>query len=63
MNDRTMKENLQSFAVKKAIGYIGEDIDKGLPKLLAWADRFDRDGRYAGARNAIHKVVEDPNDN
>ena len=49
--------------MKKAIGYIGEDIDKGLPKLLAWADRFDRDGRYAGARNAIHKVVEDPNDN
>ena len=63
MNDRTIKENLQSFAVKKAIEYMGEDIDKGLPKLLAWADRFDRDGRYAGARNAIRKVVEDPNNN
>ena len=43
MSDKTMKENLQSFAAKQILHYLDEDPEKSLPKLLEWADKFDKD--------------------
>ncbi len=37
MSEKTMKENMQAFAVKQILKYLDEDPDKSLPKLLAWA--------------------------
>ena len=34
MSEKTMKENLQSFAVKKVLDYLEGDPDRNLPKLL-----------------------------
>ena len=63
MNDKTMKENLQSFAVKKALDYVGEAPEKSLPKLLAWADKFDKDNIHKEARAAFHTILDNPDNN
>ena len=63
MSDKTMKENLQSFAVKKALDYVEEDPEKSLPKLLAWADKFDKDNLYKEARAAFHAILDNPDNN
>ena len=44
MSEKTMKENMQAFAVKQILKYLDEDPDKSLPKLLSWADKFDKEG-------------------
>lgn len=45
MNDLNFRENMEHFAVATALKYFTEDPDKGLPKLLDWADKFDREKR------------------
>lgn len=63
MSEKTMKENLQSFAVKKVLHYMDEDPDKSLPKLLDWADKFDKDNLFAGQRKVFHNILENPGNN
>lgn len=63
MSERTMKENIQSFAVKKVLHYMDEDPDKSLPKLLDWADKFDKDNLFAGQRKVFHTIIENPDNN
>ncbi|MDD3337599.1 MAG: radical SAM protein [Lachnospiraceae bacterium] len=63
MNEKNMKENLQGFAVKKVLDYLDGDPDKNLPKLLAWADKFDKDNLFAGQRRMFHEVIENPDNN
>lgn len=63
MSDKTIKENVQSFAVKKVLGYLDEDPDKSIPKLLAWADKFDKDNLFASQRKVFHHIIENPNNN
>lgn len=60
MSDKTMKENLQSFAVKKALDYVTEAPDKSIPKLLAWADKFDKENFHKAARESLHNVIDHP---
>ena len=50
MSDKTMKENLQSFAAKQILHYLDEDPEKSLPKLLEWADKFDKDNTLPSQR-------------
>ena len=63
MNDKSMKENLQSFAVKKAISYLNEDPDKCLPELLNWADTFDKDNLYLSQRDMFRTIIKNPDNN
>ena len=63
MSEKTMKENLQSFAVKKVLHYMDEDPDKSLPKLLDWADKFDKDNLFAGQRKVFHNILENLGNN
>lgn len=63
MNSRTMKENVQSFAVKQVIHYLDEDPDKGLPVLLDWVDRLDSDNRVLSQRQVFRKIIENPDNN
>ena len=63
MSERTMKENIQSFAVKKVLHYMDEDPDKSLPKLLDWADKFDKDNLFADQRKVFHTIIENPDNN
>jgi MoaA/NifB/PqqE/SkfB family radical SAM enzyme len=55
-----MKENLQSYGISKALGFLKEAPDKNLPKLMDWVDRFDRNNAVAGQRRVIRSIIEDP---
>lgn len=63
MSDKTMKENMQAFAVKQILKYLDEDPDKSLPKLLAWADKFDRDDRFLSQRNVFRNIINNHDNN
>ncbi len=63
MSDKNMKENIKSLAVKKVLHYLDEDPDKSLPKLLAWADKFDKDNLFVGHRRVFHQILENPDNN
>lgn len=63
MSEKSIKENLQSFAVKKVLDYMEEDPDKSLPMLLAWADKFDKDNMFASQRKVFHNIIENPDNN
>ena len=63
MSEKNMKENLQSFAVKKVLDYMEGDLDKNLPKLLEWADKFDKENLYARQRKVFHDILEHPDNN
>ena len=60
MSQKTMKESLQSFAVKKVLHYLDEDPVKSLPKLLEWTDRFDKDNMFAGQRRVFREILAHP---
>ena len=40
-----------------------ENPDKSLPKLLDWADKFDKDNLFAGQRKVFHNILENPGNN
>lgn len=63
MNDKTMKENMQAYAVKKVLNYLDEDPDKALPKLLAWADKFDSNDQFLTQRNVFRGIIENYDNN
>ena len=58
-----MKENLQSFAAKQILHYLDEDPEKSLPKLLEWADKFDKDNTLPSQRRVFHNILENPDNN
>ena len=63
MSEKTMKENLQSFAAKQILHYLDEDPEKSLPKLLEWADKFDKDNTLPSQRRVFHNILENPDNN
>ena len=60
---RTMKESVQAFAVKQILHYLDEDPDKSLPKILDWAEKFDKDGRNAHLLKPFHTILDNPDNN
>lgn len=56
-------ENLEAFAVKKALGYMDKDPKTNLPKLLDWFDKFDMKNTLANERTLIRKVISDEENN
>ena len=63
MSNKTMKENVQAFAVKKILHYLDEDPDKSLPKLLDWAERWDKNDRFGHMFRPVRAILDDPNNN
>lgn len=59
----TLKENIEAFAVKTALGYLDQNPEENLPKLLEWFDKFDRKGTLNKQREAIRNVMGNPNNN
>jgi len=59
---RTMKESVQAFAVKQVLNYLDEGPES-LPKVLDWAERFDKNGRNAHLLKPFHAILDDPNNN
>ena len=56
-------ENLEAFAVKKALGYMDKDPKTNLPKLLDWFDKFDMKNTLANESAVIRKVISDEENN
>lgn len=56
-------ENLEAFAIKKALGYMDKDPKTNLPKLLDWFDKFDMKNTLADERAVIRKVISDEENN
>jgi len=63
MSEKTMWENLQAFGIKKALGYLDDDPDTNIPKLLEWDDRLDKNGTLAGQRRVFHEIIDNPDNN
>ena len=63
MSDKNIKENLESFALKKVLAYMDEKPEESMPKLLAWADRFDKENLYLSQRKVFHDILEHPESN
>lgn len=63
MSEKSWKESIQAFGMKKVLRMIDEDPDKTMPKLLAWVDRMDRENKTLGARNAFREILDDPDSN
>ena len=55
--------SIQTYAAKKLLKLIEQDPEKNLPKLLEWADRFDKDNRYPSQRQMFHQILEHPEGN
>ncbi len=56
-------ENLEAFAIKRALGYMDKDPKTNLPKLLDWFDKFDMKNTLADERAVIRKVISDEENN
>ncbi|HHV06571.1 MAG TPA: radical SAM protein [Anaerolineaceae bacterium] len=60
---RTLKENVQAFAIKQVLNYLDEDPDKSLPKILEWAEKFDKNGKNAHLIKPFHAIIDNPDSN
>ncbi len=63
MAEKSLRENMETLTVRKVLSYLDKDPDKNLPKLLEWADRFDKDNLYATQRKVFHNILENPDSN
>ena len=60
---KTMKENVQAFAVKQILHYLDEEPQTALPKLLDWAEKFDKNSRSARTLKPFRAILNDPDNN
>ncbi|HKM11732.1 MAG TPA: radical SAM protein [Bacteroidales bacterium] len=60
---RTFKESMQAFAVKQALHYLDEDPEKDFPKIIRWAEKFDKGGKNARLIQPFHNFIKDPDNN
>ena len=44
MKEKTLKENFQSYGIKKVLNYLDSDPDANIPKIIDWVEKFDRNG-------------------
>lgn len=63
MMNRSIKENMQTFAVKQVLNYLDENPDKSLPKILRWVEKFDKGGKNAHLFKPFHNILADPDNN
>ncbi|GAA4654034.1 radical SAM protein [Anaerocolumna aminovalerica] len=60
---KSIKEKAISTAMNQAIKFISGNPKENLPKLLKWADEFDRSGTWESQRKIFHEVIENPDNN
>lgn len=53
----SMKDFMQNFAIKQALGYIENNPEENIPKLMALVDKYSPEGWYESQRSAIRKVI------
>ena len=59
MHDKSIREQLQSYGVRRVVGMINDDPDKNLPKVMDWVDRLLDEDMLSGQRTVIRNVIND----
>ncbi|MGI6727710.1 MAG: radical SAM protein [Anaerovoracaceae bacterium] len=57
---KTVKEKIATKGLDIALNYLDQDIEKNMPKLMDWVDRFDINNSVKVERDAVRKVALDP---
>lgn len=55
----SIKENLQEFAINKALNYVEGNPEENIPKLMEFADKLLPKGWYESQRSAIRTAIEE----
>lgn len=63
MGEKTVIENLKSFGLKKVLSYLDTDPDNNIPKILDWAEKFDKEGTVERQLKVFRKVLSNPDNN
>lgn len=63
MSTNNIKEQVQSFGLKKVISYLDSDPDKNIPKIIDWAEKFDKEGTISGQLKTVKSAIEDKEGN
>lgn len=57
----TIKEKVETFGIKKILGYLESNPEENMPKVFNWLKKLDSENNYSGAFNAADKAINDPN--
>jgi len=63
MNNNSIAESVKSYGLKKVITYLDSDPDKNIPKILDWAEKFDKDGVARNQLKAFQEALSDEKSN
>lgn len=63
MKNKTFKESIQSYGLKKVLRYLDNDPDTNIPKVLDWVEKFDKDKVISGQLNATRNGLADTEGN
>ena len=59
----SIRDSVETFVISQALNWIDRSPQEAFPKLMAWADRFDRDNLYLSQRNVIREALSNPDSN
>lgn len=57
----TIKEKVESFGIKKMLGYLDSNPEENMSKLFYWLKKLDSENNYASAFKMGDKIINDPN--
>ncbi|HVI41239.1 MAG TPA: radical SAM protein [Anaerovoracaceae bacterium] len=63
MLSNNIKEQVESFGLKKVISYLDSDPDKNIPKVIDWVEKFDKEGTVTPELKAIKAAIADKDGN
>lgn len=63
MNKKTVVENAKVYGLKKVITYLDSDPDRNIPKIINWAEKYDKNGMLANQIKKTREVLSDKNSN
>lgn len=59
----TVNEKLETFGLKKVLGYLDSNPEENAPKVLNWVKKFDKEDYYHNAYDLVGEALKDPNNN
>lgn len=58
-----INEKIETFSLKKVIGYLDSNPDKNIPKVIKWIERFDKEHTYDNIYSLTKVALKDSNNN
>lgn len=63
MYKKTLKENLNSYGIKKVISFLDSDPDNNIPRIIAWTEKFDVKNNVEAPLKYIKSAINDKDSN